>query len=125
MLLWNEDHLESIPIDTIQKKVIKIKHPDELLGQGLKKGDMAKVEIYLPRSEICSGQEYRNRVALNAEKLGIELYGNQIKTDAEETMKVESLPANNEPIEVLKRFSKIRTINEELIKTGIEILEEK
>jgi len=118
-----ENRIESINYSTIAKRSFKIKDASELKNLEYKRGDHAKVEINLSRSEFHEYPAMRKEVNEFCKKNKLELFSVELKPlkDKGIKMKIPKKKLTN-PSQILKEFSEKEKIGDELLKAGEGLL---
>lgn len=122
--------IEENPIQTISilhrsiaKKSCKIKKIGDLNNCDWRKGDHAKVEINLSRSEFHEYPAIRKQVNIFCKVNNIELFSVELKPLKDKGIKMKNPKKKlTNPSQILKEFSDKEKIGDELLKVGEELL---
>lgn len=110
--------------DTLAKWTLTISNSKQLLdNQRLRKGDQVKLTVELGAEDVVDWQAHKERVLKTAAKLGLEVFGINLKINTNEKRtailknRVTAVPAS-----VLKAFCKHENISNNISEVGQELL---
>ncbi len=119
----NYNVAEDITLHPARKEIIEITNADQLSTVKLLRGDMARVRLTLPVSNIEQWPAEQARIAAWANERGIHL--ESIEPIVEVTPQAAGAPTElSDPIEVLCQFADEEGIDQPLLDTGCDLIRE-
>ena len=122
ILFWNKGSLESIPVRTIAKKMVRTDFVDGLFPE-LRKGDQIKIEATITEKDSQDLQDLEKRIRDHCAASGAELeslrFNISVKGDSGTSS--ESIEGGDD-LDTLVAFSAHSGISDELLQIGAEIV---
>jgi hypothetical protein len=127
VLVETDGEFESVNVPTIKKAKLRVSSFDDFKAAKLAGGDMAKVEVVLPRSQFSDWRGISDSIQKYSDRFGINLVSVKLveKMVRPRLNKVDEKPATTTPLSVLKTYAKVKEIDQMLFPFARELLTEK
>lgn len=123
----NFEPIEDVQFPAPRKMVIEIEDTSDLRMLKMKRGDMAKVKLYLPRSSFGTWPNKRDRIRSIARKRGLKLHSITLKEkkhrERPRLQKNIEIPKTRDRKNIYKSFCNRYEVRKDLAKAGSEFME--
>lgn len=126
---WKEDHFPSL-----RRESLRLRNPEQLLGQDLRPGDQVKIKLELPKAELHNWKEHKRRVHDICRELDVELFGVELRQRQKHSLKKRPTKTEDEAPQpaiskvtgeqVFHEYCQQQKLDRPTVETGKSILKE-